>query len=162
MKRGCRYAPYLIVLLAALGFLGWIDLEHRRVEEMVRESLSFSEPDWAEHLPTIRKQVQAQQTDTAKLLTLADQLTVPYRQIDAPLRFKVVQTDSGQLVLRLNAAAALPRWYTARAARIAYNEARRALGRETPVHIYETYIVGQSRLMGVCRERDGRVEVALW
>jgi hypothetical protein len=30
-----------------------------------------------------------------------------------------------------------------------------------PVHIYETYIVGSARLIGVCRARNGTVEVAL-
>lgn len=47
MQRGSRYAPYLIVLLAFLGLLGWIRYENRRAENFVRESASFAEPSWA-------------------------------------------------------------------------------------------------------------------
>jgi hypothetical protein len=161
MKRGSRYAPYLIVLLAFLGLLGWIRYEHRRTETLVRESASFSEPNWARILPIIRAEVQQQPTAEAKLTALTHQLTTAYREMDAPLRFKVIRTDDNELVVRLNAGVMLPRWYTARAARIAYTEARRTLGRETPIHIYETYVVGRARLIGECRERNGILEVAL-
>jgi hypothetical protein len=161
MKRGSRYAPYLIVLLAFLGLLGWIRYEHRRTENLVRESASFSEPNWASVLPVIRTDVQRQPTEEAKLAALTQQLTDAYREMDAPLRFKVIRTDDNELAVRLNAGVMLPRWYTARAARLVYTEARSTLGRETPVYIYETYVVGRSRLIGECRERNGILEVAL-
>ncbi|MCX7994101.1 MAG: hypothetical protein N2651_10600 [Fimbriimonadales bacterium] len=161
MKRALRYAPYLIVLLAVLGLLGWARFEQRRAERVLNESVSFSEPEWARHLPSIRAAVQRRPTDEAKLTLLTDQITAVYRELDVPLRFKLVKSEASTPMLRLNAAVILPRWYTARAARLAYDEARRALGREIPVHIYETYIVGRSRKIGVCREQDGVVEVAL-
>ena len=87
---------------------------------------------------------------------IARMMSTAHRQVECAPELK------GRVaLLRLNAAAALPRWYTARAARLGYDEATRALGREVPVHIYETYIVGSARLIGVCRARNGTVEVAL-
>jgi len=156
-----RFSPYLVILLAVIGLLGWARTEQQRAEDAMHETLDFREPVWNDHLPAVRRQTQQQPTDEAKLRTLADRLTHHYRELDTPLRFKVIQTDDGALALRLNAAAALPRWYTARAARLGYDEATRALGREVPVHIYETYIVGSARLIGICRARNGVVEVAL-
>lgn len=161
MQRGSRYAPYLIVLLAFLGLLGWIRYENRRAENFVRESASFAEPSWANALPIIRAEVQRHATEEAKLTALTQHLTAAYRQMDVPLRFKVIRTDENALALRLNAGVMLPRWYTARAARLAYTEARRLLGREIPIHIYETYVVGRSRWIGECQERNGMLEVAL-
>jgi len=161
MKWWSRYAPYLIVLLAFLGLLGWIRYEHRRAENFVRESASFAEPNWANALPLIRAEVQRHATEESKLAALTHHLTAAYRQMDVPLRFKMVRTNDDTLAVRLNAGVMLPRWYTARAARIAYTEARRMLGREIPVHIYETYVVGRSRWIGECRERDGILKVTL-
>ncbi|MFN7162846.1 MAG: hypothetical protein ACK4NB_07255, partial [Fimbriimonadales bacterium] len=148
------------LLLVGLGLLGWLQSEQRRVDARLHETPNFGEPDWSRSLQTLRQQVNRQPTSEAKLAALADLLTAPYRQHDAPLRFRIVY-DNGEPILRLNAAVVVPRWYAARAARIAHEEARRALGREVPVHIYETYIVGQSRFIGVARERNGVVEVAM-
>ncbi|MCS6920133.1 MAG: hypothetical protein NZM28_10210, partial [Fimbriimonadales bacterium] len=148
------------VLLAFLGLLGWIRHEQRREERLLNELSSYSEPDLANRLPTIREAVRRQPTDAAKLTVLTKQLTAAYREMDAPLRFKVVQSENEQPILRLNAGVMLPRWYTARAARIAYDEARRALGREVPLHIYETYLVGRARRIGECRAHNGVLEVA--
>jgi hypothetical protein len=156
-----RFSLYLVILLAAAGLLNWARTEQRRAEDALHETLGFREPVWSDCLPAIRKETQQQPTDEAKLRTLADRLTHHYRELDTPLRFKVIKTDDGAMALRLNVAVALPRWYTARAARLGYDEARRALGREVPVHIYETYIIGKARLIGVCRDRNGVVEVAL-
>lgn len=156
-----RLAPYLMILVVAAGLLSWARSEQRRAEDAMHEMLDFREPAWDTRLPALREAIRQQPTDTAKLHTLADRLTRYYRELDTPLRFKVIETDEGALALRLNAAAALPRWYTARAARLGYDEATRALGREVPVHIYETYIVGSAQLIGVCRARDGVVEVVL-
>ncbi|BCW95376.1 MAG: hypothetical protein WHS44_00445 [Fimbriimonadales bacterium] len=161
MRKVGRLAPYLLILLAAVGLLSWARVEQRRSEDAMHESMVFDEPVWSRYLPEIRHEAQRQPTDEAKLASLAELLTRRYREQDAPLRFKVIRTDEGALALRLNAAAALPRWYTARAARLGYEEATRALGREVRVHIYETYIVGSAQLIGVCRARDGVVEVAL-
>lgn len=160
MKRALRYTPYVCLLLVGLGLLGWLQSEQRRVDARLHETPNFGEPDWSRSLQTLRQQVNRQPTSEAKLAALADLLTAPYRQHDAPLRFRIVY-DNGEPILRLNAAVVVPRWYAARAARIAHEEARRALGREVPVHIYETYIVGQSRFIGVARERNGVVEVAM-
>ncbi len=159
MKIVSRSAPYLVVLLALLGLLGWIRHEQRREERLLNELTSYSEPDWASRLPAIRAAVRQQSTDVAKLITLAEQITAAYREKDAPLRFKVVQSDDGAPMLRLNAGVMLPRWYTARAARIAYDETRRALGREVPLIIYETYLVGRARRIGECHARNGVLEV---
>ncbi|OYT70116.1 MAG: hypothetical protein CFK48_06765 [Armatimonadetes bacterium CP1_7O] len=161
MRRWSRYTPYLIVLLAFLGLLGWIRYEHHRGENFVRESVSFAEPNWANTLPLIRAEAQRHATEETKLAALTQHLTAAYRQMDVPLRFKVVRTDDDALAVRLNAGVMLPRWYTARAARIAHTEARRLLGHEIPIHIYETYVVGRSRWIGDCRERNGILEVAL-
>lgn len=161
MKRALRYAPYVCLLLVGLGLLGWLQNEQRRAEERLQETAQFGEPDWSQHLPALRQKVDQQPTSEAKLAVLADLLTAPYRQHDAPLRFRVIELENGERALRLNAAVVVPRWYAARAARLGYEEAKRALGREVPVHIYETYIVGRSRLIGVARERNGAVEVAL-
>ncbi len=161
MKRALRYTPYVCLLLVVLGLLGWLQSEQRRVDARLHELPNFSEPDWSRSLQTLRQQVNRQPTPEAKLAALADLLTAPYRQHDAPLRFRIVHSADGEPILRLNAAVVVPRWYAARAARIAHEEARRALGREVPVHIYETYIVGQSRFIGVARERNGVVEVAM-
>lgn len=156
-----RLAPYLIILVVAVGLLSWARTEQRRAEDAMHETIDFREPVWNTHLPSLREAIRQQPTDTARLHTLADRLTHHYRELDTPLRFKVIETEEGTLALRLNAAAALPRWYTARAARLGYDEATRALGREVPVHIYETYIVGSAQRIGICRARDGVVEVAL-
>lgn len=161
MKHGLRYAPYWVVLLAFLGLLGWTRFEHRRADSFVRESVSFAEPNWANILLQIRTEMQRDSTEEAKLTALTQQLTTVYRQLDVPLRFKVIRMHDHGLAVRLNAGVMLPRWYTARAARIAYTEARRILGRETPIYIYETYVVGRSRWIGTCRERNGILEVAL-
>lgn len=161
MKRMLRYAPYLCLLLMGLGLLGWLQNEQKRAEESLHESIQFGEPDWSQQLAAVRQKVDQQPNSESKLAALAESLTAPYRQHDAPLRFRVMELENGERVLRLNAAVVVPRWYTARAARLGYEEARRALGRETPVHIYETYIVGRSRFIGVARERNGVVEVAL-
>ena len=161
MKTIGRFSPYLVILLEVAGVLGWARTEQRRAEEAQYEGIEVREPVWNDRLPAVRQETLQQPTDEAKLRTLTDRLTHHYRELDAPLRFKVIATDDGALALRLNAAAALPRWYTARAARLGYDEATRALGREAPVYIYETYIVGKARLIGICRARNGVVEVAL-
>lgn len=160
MRRVLRYAPYLGLLVIALGLLGWFRVEQNRMERQINSPFQFSEPDWAQHLPRIRQAVRPAAPEVVQLRALADALTAPYREVNAPLRFKVIQQSDGAPALRLNAAMAVPRWYTARAARLAYTEARRLLGREVPIHIYETYIVGRARLIGVCRERAGTLEVA--
>lgn len=161
MKRALRYAPYVCLLLIGLSLLGWLQNEQRRAEESLHETVQFGEPNWSQHLPAVRQKVAQQPTSEAKLAALADLLTAPYRRHDAPLRFRVIELENGERALRLNAAVVVPRWYAARAARIAYEEARSALGREVPVYIYETYIVGRSRFIGVARERNGAIEVAL-
>lgn len=161
MKRGLRYAPYLILLLLGIGLFGWLRVEQRRNEERLHESVQFGEPDWTLHLAELRRTVQAEPSPDARLEMLARQLTRYYRTHEAPLRFRVARDANGDTILRLNAALIVPRWYSARAARVAYQEARRALGREVRVHIYETYIVGAPRFIGICRERDGVVEVAM-
>jgi len=161
MKTIVRLSPYLAILLAVVGLLSWARLEQRRAEEAQYEGIAMREPMWNKHLPAVREATRQQPTEAAKLQILADRLTRHYRELDTPLRFKVIETDDGTLALRLNVAAALPRWYTARAARLGYDEATRALGREAPVYIYETYIVGKARLIGICRSRNGIVEVAL-
>ncbi|MCX7924554.1 MAG: hypothetical protein N2554_01940 [Fimbriimonadales bacterium] len=160
MKIVARYTPYLLVLLAFLGLLGWIRHEQRREERFLNEPTYYAEPDWANRLPAIREATRRQPSDAAKLTVLTEQLTAAYRAKDAPLRFKVVQHEGKQVALRLNAGVMLPRWYTARAARIAYEEARRALGREVPLYIYETYLVGRARRIGECRAHNGVLEVA--
>ncbi|MFN4032758.1 MAG: hypothetical protein ACK4ME_03935 [Fimbriimonadales bacterium] len=161
MKRALRYTPYVCLLLMGLGLLGWLQSEQQRADARLHETPNFGEPDWSRSVQTLRQQVDREPTPEAKLATLADLLTAPYRQHDAPLRFRIAYSADGEPILRLNAAVVVPRWYAARAARIAHEEARRALGRETPVHIYETYIVGPSRFIGVTRERNGVVEVAM-
>lgn len=161
MKRALCYAPYVCLLLIGLGLLGWLQNEQRRAEESLHETVQFGEPDWSQHLGAVRQQVDRQPTSETKLTALADLLTAPYRLHDAPLRFRVIKLQNGERALRLNAAVVVPRWYAARAARLGCEEAKRALGREVPVHIYETYIVGRSQFIGVARERDGAVEVAL-
>jgi|AFSR01.1.fsa_nt_gi hypothetical protein len=161
MKTIGRLSPYLIIVLAVVGLLGWARIEQRRAEEVQYGGIEVHEPIWSDYLPAVRQEALQQPTEEAKLRTLADRLTHHYRELDTPLRFKVIATDDGALALRLNVAAALPRWYTARAARLGYDEATRALGREVPVYIYETYIVGKARLIGICRARNGIVEVAL-
>ncbi|MFN7017856.1 MAG: hypothetical protein ACK4RG_01115 [Fimbriimonadales bacterium] len=160
MKMMLRYTPYLSVLLAFLGLLGWVFYEQHREERFLNEPTTYSDPDWASRLPAIREAVRRQPNDAAKLTLLTEQLTAAYREQDVPLRFKVVQSEDGGLALRLNAGVIAPRWYTARAARIAYEETRRALGREIPLHIYETYLVGRARHIGECRTRNGVLEVA--
>ncbi|MFN3690587.1 MAG: hypothetical protein ACK4UU_06660 [Fimbriimonadales bacterium] len=159
MKAVLRYTPYLSVLLVFLGLLGWIHHEQRRAERFLNEPTTYSDPDWARLLPAIRAAVRRQPDDAAKLTTLAEQLTIAYRQQDVPLRFKVVHMEDGTLALRLNAGVVAPRWYTARAARTAYEETRRALGRAVPLFIYETYLVGRARRIGECRTRNGVLEV---
>lgn len=161
MKRALRYAPYFCLLLIGLGLLGWLKNEQRRAEESLHETVQFGEPDWSPRLAALRQQVDQQPTSEAKLAALAELLTAPYREHDAPLRFRVIELANGERALRLNAAVVVPRWYAARAARLGYEEAKRALGREVPVHIYETYIVGRSRFIGVAREHNGAVEVAM-
>lgn len=161
MKRGLRFAVYGILLLVGLGLLGWLRAEQRRAEEPSYEVFTFNEPDWARWLPALRQTAAQHSSEADRLNVLANLLTAPYREQDAPLRFRVMTEPDGRLVLRLNAGMLVPRWYTARAAQTAYREARHLLGRETPVYIYETYIVGKPRLIGVCRERNGVVEVAL-
>lgn len=116
MRKVGRLAPYLLILLAAVGLLSWARVEQRRSEDAMHESMVFDEPVWSRYLPEIRHEAQRQPTDEAKLASLAELLTRRYREQDAPLRFKVIRTDEGALALRLNAAAALPRWYTARRA----------------------------------------------
>jgi len=160
MRRAWRYAPYFVLVLAAVGLLGWFRVEQSRAEHQLNSTYEFYEPDWSQHLPRIRQAIARQPTEEAKLAALAEMLTMPYRNENAPLRFKAIKEADGTLALRLNAAVVVPRWYTARAARLAHTEARQLLGREVPIHIYETYIVGRSRLIGFCREHAGTVEVA--
>ncbi|GIV08369.1 MAG: hypothetical protein KatS3mg019_0460 [Fimbriimonadales bacterium] len=161
MTRALRYAPYFCLLLVGLGVLGWLKNEQRRAEESFHETVPFGEPNWSPRLAALRQQVDRQPTRDAKLAALADLLTAHYREHDAPLRFRVMELTNGERALRLNAAVVVPRWYAARAARRGYEEAKRALGREVPVRVYETYIVGRSRFIGIARERDGVVEVAM-
>lgn len=160
MRRAFQYAPYAVVVLAVLSLVGWFRAEQHRLEHESDNTFHFEEPEWANHLADIRAAVRQQPSEEAKLVTLANLMTAPYRQQNLPLRFKVIHTDDGTLVLRLNAAVVVPRWYTARAARLAHSEAQRLIGREVPIHIYETYIVGRSRLIGIYRARNGTVEVA--
>ncbi|MCS7272803.1 MAG: hypothetical protein NZ550_01470 [Fimbriimonadales bacterium] len=160
MRGAFRYAPHAIAILAVVGLMGWFRAEQRRLEREPEGAFHLEEPDWTRHLTYIRAAVQQQPTEAAKLATLADLMTQPYRQQSMPLRFKAMRASDGRLVLRLTVAAAVPRWYTARAARLAHIEASRLLKREVPIHIYETYLAGRPHLIGICRTRNGILEVA--
>jgi hypothetical protein len=90
MKTIGRFSPYLVILLAVAGVLGWARTEQRRAEEAQYEGIEVREPAWNDRLPAVRQETLQQPTEEAKLRTLTDRLTHHYRELDAPLRFKVI------------------------------------------------------------------------
>jgi hypothetical protein len=90
-----------VILLAVAGVLGWARTEQRRAEEAQYEGIEVREPVWNDRLPAVRQETLQQSTEEAKLRTLADRLTHHYRELDTPLRFKVIATDDGALGVAL-------------------------------------------------------------
>jgi len=139
-----RWIPYGILLLGVVGFFGWLSREQARADEVLNSELYYAFPP-AEQLPPDLAGEPEQ-----RLAQFAELFTRRYRQVDVPLRVRVLKDKEGKPYLRLGVAIIVPRWYVARTARTLWNEARTVMDEEVPIQIHETYIFGQSRWIGEC------------
>ncbi len=139
-----RLIPYGILLLGVVGIFGWLSREQARADEVLYSELYYTTPS----LEGVSADLPSNPDE--RLEQFVRQFTARYRQIDVPLRVRVMKDSEGKPYLRLSVSMIVPRWYTARTARTLWQEARAVMGYELPVEIHETVIFGQSRWIGEC------------
>lgn len=159
-RRRWRWLFSLALALGVLFLLGWFRYEQ---QQWLNQAVNEFEPVYpAQHPPeeAVRQLALHEPNERARLERLTQQFTLRFRAHEVPLRARVA--ESGDSV-RLYTAVSIPRWYTARVARQLWRETLWATEREHAIPIYETYVFGRSRQIGVCERnpQTGEVEVRL-
>ncbi len=160
-RRRWRWVVWLTLAVGGLFLIGWF--QHTQ-QSWFTPAGSEYEPVYPTQHPTeeaIRQLALLEPNEKVRLERLAQQFTARFRQYEVPLRARFQEGDESPM--RLYAAMSVPRWYIARVARQLWRETFWATGREHTLPIYETYIFGQSRQIGVCERnpQTGEVEVRL-
>lgn len=165
--RGGEYAhasvgAVWILCVGLLGTIAWLGYESRRLGQIYRTEYEFELAQSEPSLRAIQQAIANIPEEHVRWETFARPFTEHYRENQIPIRVRAVPKMDGTLEMRLYSGVSLPRWYTARIARTLWQEANACLKAQAPIAIYETNVVGRSRLIGVCQQSgDGAIEVQM-